>query len=161
MRSRSDATSWAVVLIAATSLILMITLYQIDLTIRSALNDYGLQFSPDWATPYWRLMQVGFVLGWINIATAFAVHAYNISMKRKAEQPIDAIENAWRLARLPETEKDSQQEAEEQKEAESAKPADEKPINDHEPEAQENKEEPQQPKETPEQEPQLPQNIPG
>jgi len=158
MKPRSDATSWAVVLIAATSLALMITLYQIDWTIRGALNDYGLQFSYDWAASYWRFMQVGFALGWINIATAFAVQAYNIRMKRRAGQPADAIKNAWELARSPETEKDSQEEAEKKKEADPKKPADEKPINDREPEAQENQEEPQQPKETSEQEPQPPQN---
>ena len=143
MNSRSDATSWAFVLIAATSLALMITLYQIDWTIRSALNNYELPFSYDWAVPYWKFMQVGFALGWINIATAFAVQAYNIRMKRKAKQPTDAIENAWKLASSPETEKDTQKEAEEQEEADHAKQADEKPINDRESEEQANKEEQQ------------------
>ena len=95
-----------------------------------------------------------------NICTAFAVQVYNITMKRKAERPADAIESAWKLARSSETEKDSQQEAEKKKEADLMEPSDEKQIGDREPEAQENKEEPQQPTEAPEQETQPSQDKP-
>ena len=87
MKSSSDATSWAVVVMAATSLVLMICLSQIDNIVHGTLYSYGLQFSYDWANPYWRLTQIGFTVGWLNIIIAFAVQLNNIRMKNKAEQP--------------------------------------------------------------------------
>jgi chemotaxis protein histidine kinase CheA len=138
----------------------MIVLHQVDRIVLGTLYDHGLQFSYDWATPYWRLMQIGFVLGWINIAAAIIVQANKIRMKRKADQPVNAIEEAWKTARSPETKEGSKESAKEQEETEPAKPAEEKPTAAPQPEPQEKKEEPQAPEKTPEKEPQLPENEP-
>ena len=150
MKSQSSATSWAVVLMAATSVVLMICLYQIDNIVHGTLYDYGLQFSYSWAGPYWKLTQIGFTLGWLNIAVAFAVQLYNIRMKPKAEQPTTAIEKAWETWKIPE------ENAKEHKERKTARPPWEKPTTAPEPEVQEKKEE-QQPEETLEKEPWEPQ----
>lgn len=159
MKSSSDAASWAILLTALTSLASMVCLHLVDNIVSDTLRNYGLQFSYDWATPYWRLVQIGFILGWINIATALVLQANAIRLKRKAEQPADAIKEAWKTAKSPETEKAH----EEKSETEPAKPPEEAPQSKSEPEAQEKKEEPQQPEKTPEQEPQetKPDEIPS
>jgi outer membrane biosynthesis protein TonB len=138
----------------------MICLYQIDSIVNGTLYSYGLQFSYNWAGPYWRLTQIGFTIGWLNIIIAFAVQLNNIRMKNKAEQPATAIEKAWETAKTPETEKTPEESAKEHKETEPTKPPEETPKTAPEPEAQEKKEEPQQPEKTPEKEPQPPENDP-
>ena len=140
MKSSSDATSWAVVLMAATSLVLMICLNQIDNIVHGALYNYGLQFSYNWADPYWRFTQIGFTVGWLNIIIAFAVQLNNIRMKNKAEQPESAIERAWETAKTPETERTSKESVKWHKETKPIKPLEESPKTASEPEAQEKKE---------------------
>ena len=151
MKSPSDATSWVVVLTAATSLVLMICLYQIDNIVHGTLYSYGLQFSYNWAGPYWRLTQIGFTAGWLNIIIAFTVQLYNIKSKpKKAEQPTAALEK----------EKKPEEGAKEQKETKPAKPAGEAPTTPQ-PETQEKREEPQQPEEASEQKTQQPETDPS
>jgi hypothetical protein len=160
MKSRSDATSWAVVLMAATSVVLMICLYQIDNIVHGTLYNYGLQFSYNWAGPYWRLTQIGFTVGWLNIIIAFAVQLNSIRMKPKAEQTATANEKARETEKPQKQRKPPRKAPEEHKETKPTEPPEEKPIMAPEPEAQEKKEEPQQPDKTPEKEPQQPETKP-
>jgi hypothetical protein len=165
MKYHSDAISWALVLTAATSFVSMICLYQIDHIVHGTLYNYGLQFSYEWAVPYWRLAQITFAMSWINIIVALAVQVNKLKIKRKAEQPATAIERAKETARTPETMEPAKESAKEAKgtERKAVEPTEapgEKPIVAPEPEAQEEKEAPQKPEETPEQEPHLPESKP-
>lgn len=160
MKSSNNVTSWAAILSAATSLVLMICLFGIDSIVRGTLYNYGLHFSYSWAGPYLRLTQIGFAAGWINIIIAFAIQLNIAGMRRTSEQPIAAPEKAWEAAKAPETEKASEGGLEERKEAEPAKSPEEVPTMAPESEAQEKKEEPQQPEQAPEQEPQQPEQAP-
>jgi len=145
---------------AATSLVLMICLSQIDNIVHGTLYSYGLQFSYDWANPYWRLTQIGFTVGWLNIIIAFAVQLNNIRMKNKAEQPATANEKARETEKPQKQRKPQRKALKEHKETKPTKPPEETPKTAPEPEAQEKREEPQQPEKTPEEEPQLPETKP-
>jgi len=83
-RSVGDSpVSWVVVLMAASSLVMMICLLQIDRIVDGDLYGYGLRFSSSWAGPYSSLVWVAFVLGWFNIVAAVGVHLYSITFRRK------------------------------------------------------------------------------
>jgi hypothetical protein len=64
------------VIIAASSLISMIGLFQVDRMINYDLYDYGLKFSYGWAMPYWTLTKLMFAMGWFNIIVAITFHLY-------------------------------------------------------------------------------------
>jgi hypothetical protein len=145
---------------AATSVVLMICLYQIDIIVHGTLYNYGLQFSYNWAGPYWKLTQIGFTVGWLNIIIAFAVQLNSIRMKPKAEQPATANKKAWETEKPQKQRKPPRKSPKEHKKTKPTKPPEEKPTTAPEPEAQEKKEEPQQPDEIPEKEPQLPETKP-
>jgi outer membrane biosynthesis protein TonB len=134
----------------------MICLCLVDNIVHGTLYNYGLQFSYDWAVPYWRLTQIAFALGWINIITAFAIQANNLRMKRKTEQPTAVFGREGSETKKAQEESTS---AKEHKEVEPAKPPEEKLITTPKPEAQEN-EEPKQSDEESEQESQLPEDEP-
>jgi hypothetical protein len=145
---------------AATSVVLMICLYQIDNIVHGTLYNYGLQFSYNWAGPYWKLTQIGFTVGWLNIIIAFAVQLNILRMKPKAEQTATANEKARETEKPRKQRKPTRKAPEEHKETKPTEPPEEKLTMAPEPEAQEKKEEPQQPEETLEQEPQLPETKP-
>ena len=51
-----------VVLGDAMLLIVLLLLFQIDQLVNGTLYNYGLEFSSDWAQPYWLFMRVSLVL---------------------------------------------------------------------------------------------------
>ena len=83
MKSRSNATSWVVILMAATSLVTMICLWQIDQIVHGTLYEYGLTFNLQWATQYWTFARFAFAMGWINIIAAIAVQLYSVALRQR------------------------------------------------------------------------------
>jgi hypothetical protein len=169
MKYGRDTISWIVMLMATSSLLSMICLFQIDKIVHGNLYSYGLSFSYDWAAPYWTLVRTAFAMGWLNITIAFAVQLYNVRFRRKeVEQLVTAFEEEVSKSKKPIEEKAKEQKDEEPKRPETTKeaPAAAQPK----PETQEKKEEqqpppkdqpdqqtePQQPKDTPEQKPEPP-----
>lgn len=93
MKFGGNVVSWVVVLMAASSLFLMVCLLQIDRVVNNDLYRYGLQFSYQWATPYWTMTRIAFALGWFNILAAITVQLYTMTFRRKdVEQLVTEIE---------------------------------------------------------------------
>jgi FtsZ-interacting cell division protein ZipA len=93
MKSGSDAVNWVVVLMAASSLLSMICLFQVDNIVRGDLYSLSPQFNTDWAT-YSTLTKAVFLLGWMNIIAAIWVQLHNVHFNRKeVEQIVSEVEN--------------------------------------------------------------------
>jgi hypothetical protein len=69
----------------AYSLVSIIVLFQIDAIINENLYLYGLQFSAEWATPYWNTIRIGFAMSWLAIFTVVASTIYLMTRKNKEE----------------------------------------------------------------------------
>jgi len=81
VRFRGSVVTWAVVLMAAFSVLSMICLFLLDGMVHGDLYGYGLQFSYNWATPYWTVKNIAFALGWLSIFAAI-VALYSMVFKR-------------------------------------------------------------------------------
>jgi len=90
MRSTCDSVfSWVLVLVAASSLFSMVGLLQIDKIVHQDLYRYGLQFSYQWAMPYWTMTRVAFATGWFNIIAAIVFQLYVLTYKRKETKRLE------------------------------------------------------------------------
>jgi hypothetical protein len=78
--------NWVLMLMATASLIIMIVAFSLQSIVSNELNEYGLQFSYDWAIPYWNFMGIIFAMAWLNIIAAIAFQAYRIITIRKEER---------------------------------------------------------------------------
>jgi len=86
---------------AASSLISMMCLLQVDRIVDGELFSYGLRLSSSWLVPYSNMIRVAFVLGWFNIIAAIGVHLYSITFRRKeVEQLVTAAEEELRRRRV-------------------------------------------------------------
>ena len=83
MKIGGNVASVVVVLMAASSLFLMVCLLQIDRTVHHDLYLYGLQFSYQWARPYWIMVRAAFALAWFNIIAAITVQLYTVTFRRR------------------------------------------------------------------------------
>ena len=74
------------IVMAATSLLVMLMLTQIDNIIHGVLYDFGLRFSYQWAMPYW--INSGLIIGlsWFNIVASCILIYY--FYKRRSPQKI-------------------------------------------------------------------------
>jgi hypothetical protein len=61
---------------AVTSLLIMLSLNQINYMVHGDLYNFGLQFSYRWAMPYWILSGIVFGLSWTNIAVSIVFTLY-------------------------------------------------------------------------------------
>src|SRR3990170_266418 len=84
-----SAISAVLVIVAASSLISMIGLFQIDRIVNQDLYQYGLEFSYAWAMPYWTITKLIFATGWFNIIAAIAFHLYILAYGQKGTQQIE------------------------------------------------------------------------
>lgn len=75
-RVSPSAISVILLLMAATSLMIMLSLYQINYMVHGDLYNFGLQFSYRWAMPYWILSGIIFGLSWTNIALSIVFTLY-------------------------------------------------------------------------------------
>jgi hypothetical protein len=67
-----DKISLVLILMASASLVSMLATLRIDGIVHHDLYGYGLQFSTQWAVPYWTMATVIFSMGWLIILTSIA-----------------------------------------------------------------------------------------
>lgn len=72
----SRIVSLVLVLMAASSLVSMISTFKIDQIVHGDLYNYDLHFSYNWAIPYWTMTTIVFAMGWFNIIIAVAFQFY-------------------------------------------------------------------------------------
>jgi len=84
---------------AASSLVSMICLLQVDRIVDGELLSYSLQLSSSYVS-YSNMIRVAFVLGWFNIVAAIGVHLYSITFRRReVEQLVTEAEEEIRRRR--------------------------------------------------------------
>ncbi len=80
-------TSLVLVIVASCSLISMIALTRVDNIVHTDLYRYGLNFSYEWAMPYWTMTTFAFAMGWVNIFMVIVFQFYVLAYGRgKAEE---------------------------------------------------------------------------
>jgi hypothetical protein len=75
-RISPSATTVILLLMAVTSLLIMLSLNQINYMVHGDLYSFGLEFSYRWAMPYWILSGIVFGLSWTNIAVSIVFTLY-------------------------------------------------------------------------------------
>jgi hypothetical protein len=89
-----NKVSIILILMACASLVSMLATLNVDHIVNHDLYGYGLQFSTEWAVPYWTMAAVVFSMGWLIIVTSvvFELHSVVRRLKKhpepKAEFPI-------------------------------------------------------------------------
>ena len=83
-----NKVSIVLILLAGASLVSMLATLNIDHIINHDLYNYGLQFSSQWAVPYWRMAAIVFSMGWFIILTsvAFEIH-FVMQWRRRHIEP--------------------------------------------------------------------------
>lgn len=81
--------SVVLVAMAAASLVIMLSLNQINYLVHGALYDFGLTFSYRWAMPYWVFSGVLFGLSWANIFIAIIITVHVVRKSRKQTAAVD------------------------------------------------------------------------
>ncbi len=84
----SSITSLVLVLVAFSSFLSMFALLRIDSILRQDLYKYGLQFSYEWAMPYWTMSTLVFAMGWFDIIVIGAFQFYVLIHARKDAEVI-------------------------------------------------------------------------
>lgn len=87
MRFPQQIANWIPVIIAACSIASVVGLFQIDSLVNQTLYGYGLQFSGNWATPYWNTIRTVFALTWLVVATSIGLQIYNVTQKNSQKSP--------------------------------------------------------------------------
>ena len=81
--------SVVLVAMAAASLVIMLSLNQINYLVHGALYDFGLTFSYRWAMPYWVFSGILFGLSWANIFIAIIITVHVVRKSRKQTAAVD------------------------------------------------------------------------
>jgi hypothetical protein len=81
-----NKTSLVLILMAGASLVSMLATLGIDRIVHHDLYYYGLQFSTQWAVPYWTMAGVVFSMGWLIILTSI-VFELHLAMHRLPRPP--------------------------------------------------------------------------
>jgi hypothetical protein len=104
MKVSPQVAKWVPVVLAACSLASIVALFQIDSLVNSTLYNYGLQFSTDWANPYWIAIRTAFVMTWIVAIASIGLQIYNALQKsdgkKMTEQNSMPEEKHWRTYNL-------------------------------------------------------------
>ena len=97
---------WIPTVVIVCSLVILYAFTQIDAIVNQTLYGHGLQFSYDWATPYWNVSGILVAMGWAIVVVAGLFQAYLIMRKVPANQPVERgtpelrEENRWSTFRL-------------------------------------------------------------
>jgi len=83
MSSGDSTVSWVVVAMAASSLLSMLCLFQVDRVVEVGFLGVGYGFSPGLYVSYSWMIRLAFGLCWFNIVAAVGVHLYSIAFKRR------------------------------------------------------------------------------
>ena len=105
MKAASRIASWVPTVIAVCSLISIIGLFQLDTLVNGTLYAYNLQFSSDWAIPYWNIIRTVFATTWIVAIAAIGLQLYNAMRKteknsEEPEQKLASEEKHWSTYKL-------------------------------------------------------------
>lgn len=76
-----DKMSLILVLVAVASLLSMFATFYIDHIVNVDLYHYGLQFTTNWATPYWIMVAIVFSMGWLIVGIA-AIYELKVIVHR-------------------------------------------------------------------------------
>lgn len=76
LKITSTILNWLPAVMAACSLLSLYAFTQIDAIVHQTLYSYGLQFSNDWAIPYWNIAGITLTMGWLIVvfATLFQIY---------------------------------------------------------------------------------------
>lgn len=69
----------------------------IDSLVHEKLYSYGLQFSNDWAVPYWTTIGTIFALGWVTVGTGIVTSIFLAPQKQEKQ---DSRERQWSIYNL-------------------------------------------------------------
>jgi len=83
MKSGGRLASQVVIVMAAASLFSMVCMLRIDQIVHRDLYSYGLQFSYEWATPYWNTARALLAMSGLSVIAAITVHLYTLVSRRK------------------------------------------------------------------------------
>jgi hypothetical protein len=86
MRAIQGLGNWVLILMATASLVSMIAAFRLDMIVNQDLYSHGLQFSNNWALPYWDTVRLIFAMAWLNLITAIAFQIYRLRAIRKSEE---------------------------------------------------------------------------
>jgi hypothetical protein len=81
MKVTSTIINWLPAVMATCSLISLYAFTQIDTIVHQTLYSYGLQFSNDWATPYWNIAGITLTMGWLIVVLATLFQIYILTRK--------------------------------------------------------------------------------
>lgn len=76
MKSGRAILQWIPAVIAASSMISLYAFSQIDTIVHKTLYNYHLQFSYEWANPYWTMAYVAIAMGWLIAGLGIAFQVY-------------------------------------------------------------------------------------
>lgn len=82
-----SAVALALIIMAVVSLLIMISLTQLDNLIHDNLSDFGLRFSYRWAMPYWVYSCIIISLSWFNIAASIMLTYYVFKKRKRSPRP--------------------------------------------------------------------------
>jgi hypothetical protein len=96
---------WIQTAVAACSLVSLYAYLKIDSIVNVTLYSYGLQFSYDWATPYWTLGWVVMIMSGVIFGLASSTQAYLLLRRStvivgKAERGKVEEDGGWRVYNL-------------------------------------------------------------
>ena len=105
MKLTSTIIQWIPTVMAAFSLVSIYAFYQIDSIVHQTLYAYGLQFSYEWATPYWTIAGITLTMGWLIVVVATVFQVYLVTRKTPAnteetQQLGSKEEERWSTFRL-------------------------------------------------------------
>jgi len=79
---------WVPTAVAVCGVVSLYAFSQIDTIVHKTLYGYGLQFSYDWATPYWNIADVVMAMGWVIVGLAVISQVYLLIRK----SPLSGVE---------------------------------------------------------------------
>jgi hypothetical protein len=104
MKFISTVMRWLPAVLAACSLVSIYALTQIDSIVHQTLYSYGLQFSYNWATPYWTISGIATAMSAIIVVLAATLQAYAIMRKTPVytgmQMPESREDERWSTFRL-------------------------------------------------------------
>jgi len=105
MKLMAAVAKWIPIVMVVFSLVSIYALSQIDTIVHETLYSYGLQFSYDWATPYWTIARIAMAMGWLTVGVGVVLQIYQLRRKAPvggefAQQVGTKDDDRWSTFRL-------------------------------------------------------------
>ena len=75
----------------------MSSVLQLDALVHQKLYSYGLQFSFEWAIPYWATVRSAFALGWLTVAVGIGATIFLVITK---PERVNKQDRQWSIYKL-------------------------------------------------------------